>query len=103
MTIYSAQLAIGTVSGPGNFDVYTAPSGMVVVVRDMSLMCDDTGSDQCLVRVVGKATVWSATSAGQYDVAFASRRLVLEPGDVIQLGVGAGSWEYSFSGYIFSS
>lgn len=102
-TIYSRQLAAGTVTGAGG-SVYSVPVGFVAVVRSITLMNSAGGA---MVGYVSPDTAgWLASliSSTQYEAVTTNMRQVLEYGDGLYVGlVGSGTMRFAISGYELSS
>ena len=105
--IYSALLASGTLTGASNALVYTAPSGKLVVVRDVVLLHDDSlvrrvalyGLSGGVASYIASSRVTDPSSVYHWD-----GRQVLVPGEGLYVLTDSTlHCFYRVTGYVFDS
>lgn len=100
MTVYSSKLGEGTQVGPGALVLFTAPAGKTSVLRDVRVGAESAPSNQFAIIVFGTRIVFGASDVAQYGAAGLECRIVLDPGDTVQLNSIAGTWDCVLSGYL---
>lgn len=105
MTTYSTQFAIGSAGAP--FTLYTAPSGLVSVLRDFELfIASGANEPQCLVSIDHSGNNYYFYSSGEWEPNGHRQwqgRLVMQAGETISIWPGSAAHvNYIFSGYQLS-
>lgn len=98
-SIYTKKFGSHTQSGAGSATLYTAPSGVTSVVRDISIVLQGAIGSQCLVSVVGGQAITSFNPTVVFADHHWDGRAVLEVGDVLEFQCNGSSWDVSVTGY----
>lgn len=101
--VYSSLLARGAQVGGTFSTVYTAPSGVTVVVRDVILAQANAGTATIVVSAGGFFLVSIESVDVQYQTYHFDMRAVLAPGDDIVVDAVAVDWTFWLSGYVLSA
>lgn len=99
MAIYSKKLAAGFLASGSNVVVFTAPAGVTTVVRCITAFSEASGSSQLIMRLVAIADFFAANATFIEESFLWDGRLVLDPGDELEVQTIGGGWGYTISGY----
>lgn len=102
MTVYSTLLARGAQVGGTYGTVYTVPSGVTVVFRDVILEQATAGVATVIVSAGGFSLVSIVGVSVQYQTYHESLRAVLAPGDDVIVDAVSADWTYWLSGYVLT-
>jgi hypothetical protein len=102
-SIYSTLFSTGDCPASDTITAYTVPTGMVAVLRSVSLVPTGTGSTTMLVVRHGVAVLIGVNATGQFISHHIDMRQVFNAGDVIDVQSIAGDFQYSLSGYLLSA
>jgi hypothetical protein len=98
-SIYSKQLFLGDAPSGGTTVLYTAPTGIVAIVRSIHMIPFGGGTPWTMFWEINSTFFDyfdTTVSTASYDV---ETRLVLNPGDELKLETGTGGWSGVVSGY----
>ena len=101
--VYSQRLVEKSAATTGSSVVYTVPAGTTAVLRDITLICESAGTNTLVLYRTGGAVLYFATSAAVNTYFHEEGRKVLQAGESITLGIGAGTWSVAVSGYELST
>lgn len=97
--VYSKRLAEEAAATAGSSVVYTVPASTTAVIRDITLLCESAGANSLVLYRTGGAVLYFASSVAANTYFHEEGRKVLQAGESITLGVGAGTWSVAVSGY----
>ena len=98
--IYSKSLAALFVTDTSVHDLYTAPATGTVVIRDITLICISSGTNQASLRLPGTVIIAFPSIDGGDLEYHKSCRTVMNPGDVLAFEANSGDWCVQISGYV---
>lgn len=101
-SIYSTRFAAGSTAAAGPTTLYTVPSGVVAVIRTITLKAGPAATTAQVV-IAGLASIATIAALGAEQTYVQNCRIVLNAGDVLELFVGAGTCDYSVSGYLLDN
>lgn len=83
----------------GTSVVYTVPSATTAVLRDFTAVCETAGANELVLYRTGGAVLFFANSAALNTYFHEEGRKVLQAGETVTLGITAGTWSVTVSGY----
>jgi len=98
-SVYSKRLADLVASGAGTHTLYTAPSGITAVVRDITGFCNSSGGGFAVINSPSATAWWSGNTTAQFTYFHEECRKIVGSLEVITFQVVSGSWTISLSGY----
>lgn len=102
-SVYSTELFSGTISATGVTDVYTVPDNCTLVVRDIAVLCESSGTNIALLDKAGGAPIWFGSSAVANTYFHEEGRWVMQAGEILAADLGSGSWTFHLSGYVLTN
>lgn len=107
MSVYTRRLFAGYPPAVGVSNIYTAPSGVAVVLRDMIYVNHTAtpGVVQVGIRGAGNAflvTLMASTGLATYDVKHLELRQALAVGDQIYVNTDITSLALAITGYVLA-
>ena len=102
MSIYSKLLARVNPTATGTYALFTAPSGVTTIIRDITGVSTDTGAALTAFLTVGGVGYFSVNALANYNPFHWSGRLVLSPGDAVAWYCDIGYGSVYVSGYELS-
>jgi hypothetical protein len=102
MSVYTVRFGAGATSSAGDHTIYTAPPGVVSVLRDIRLVSEEPGSTLATVYIFGLAAMYQANSSSAGEAFGFELRQVIEPGEELRLFTTGAVWDYAFTGYQLS-
>jgi hypothetical protein len=100
--IYSTRFAGGSIASGANTNVYTVPSGMVAIIREIDLGAQNAPANSVAVNITGVGEVFSVDTITQYRTAQWKGRCVVNAGEDISVDAIGGAWSYLISGYLLT-
>lgn len=101
--IYTKRLGAAIQVGVGITTIYTAPTGLVSVVRSIGLAITGGTPGSVVIYIAGVGTFHAATATALWQSFPWSGRMVVNPGEHLNISVVTnGQWECLVTGYQLS-
>jgi L-aminopeptidase/D-esterase-like protein len=97
--VYSTRFAAGAIGAGDSAVVYTVPSGVTAVVRDVKVHCGSATAALFTLTIVGIANALVINTTDDGTVPLSDMRIVLNAGDQLQVSATSEGFEYVISGY----
>lgn len=100
--IYSIRMGAGLLSPGAPVVLYTCPSGCTAVVRCLMVVSSGTTGSTFNLDLTGVCTLASFVNSVAAEFHNEDLRVVLSPGDSIEVAAAVADWYYAVSGYQLS-
>jgi len=99
MAIYTVRFGNAYKNGAGSVTVYTAPTGVTSVLRDLCVSTDSAGVPIAVINDSGTGPIFFCEGTGASETFHWEGRQVILPGESLVLAVNNGEWWALATGY----